>query len=323
MDDREAHRRARTAGRSGGSTRLRPTRSAARSAARRPTASARSGILQLGAADEGRPQVVTRPRDAIADPGRRPDPGRVADPPASRGRGLSRLPGSGWSSASDGRVEPGPQRPVARADAEADTARSRASAGRRGRTARASSASDAARLRPATTREGDRGEARRRPSAGSGEDGGGGDGGEASASSRRASRVADRRRPSQGIRPHPDRILTVVATTAFAGLFASGRWPWLLLGVRRCSASAARRRPRVLVATLADDINPVSQDYLQDQVRRARARTATTRSSSSSTRPGGLGIVDAGDREDVPRLAGAGRRLRQPRRARAPTRPAP
>ena len=53
-------------------------------------------------------------------------------------------------------------------------------------------------------------------------------------------------------------------------------------------ATAANEQPRVLVATLADDINPVSQDYLQDQVRRAEKGGYSALVVELDT-PGGLG----------------------------------
>ena len=79
------------------------------------------------------------------------------------------------------------------------------------------------------------------------------------------------RPPPQGIRPHPDRILTVCGTAAFAGISAHGRGR---------GPDARRRGPRhrpralrrVLVATLDDDINPVSQHYLQAPGAAGRAR---------------------------------------------------
>ncbi len=63
----------------------------------------------------------------------------------------------------------------------------------------------------------------------------------------------------------------------------------LLLGVHPLSASAAASGPpRVLVARLADDINPVSQGYLQDQVRRAQDGGYAALVVELDT-PGGLG----------------------------------
>jgi membrane-bound serine protease (ClpP class) len=67
-------------------------------------------------------------------------------------------------------------------------------------------------------------------------------------------------------------------TTVFVAL--------LLAGGAGATASAAN--PRVLVATLADDINPVSQDYLQDQVRRAESGGYDALVVELDT-PGGLG----------------------------------
>jgi len=60
----------------------------------------------------------------------------------------------------------------------------------------------------------------------------------------------------------------------------------LLAGGAGGTASAAS--PRVLVATLDDDINPVSQDYLQDQVRRAESGGYDALVVELDT-PGGLG----------------------------------
>jgi membrane-bound serine protease (ClpP class) len=53
-------------------------------------------------------------------------------------------------------------------------------------------------------------------------------------------------------------------------------------------APASAAAPRVLVATLADDINPVSQHYLQDQVRRAESGGYDALVVELDT-PGGLG----------------------------------
>ena len=54
------------------------------------------------------------------------------------------------------------------------------------------------------------------------------------------------------------------------------------------AASAAGADSRVLVAVLDDDINPVSQDYLQDQVRRAETGGYDALVVELDT-PGGLG----------------------------------
>ena len=54
------------------------------------------------------------------------------------------------------------------------------------------------------------------------------------------------------------------------------------------AAPASAAAPRVLVATLADDINPVSQHYLQDQVRRAETGGYDAIVVELDT-PGGLG----------------------------------
>ena len=54
------------------------------------------------------------------------------------------------------------------------------------------------------------------------------------------------------------------------------------------AAPASAAAPRVLVATLADDINPVSQHYLQDQVRRAESDGYDALVVELDT-PGGLG----------------------------------
>ena len=78
-------------------------------------------------------------------------------------------------------------------------------------------------------------------------------------------------------------------------------------------APASAAPHRVLVASLDDDINPVSQDYLQQQVRRAERDGYDALVVELDT-PGGLGTLDARDRQDVPRGDGAGRRLRQPGR---------
>ena len=54
------------------------------------------------------------------------------------------------------------------------------------------------------------------------------------------------------------------------------------------TAAQGRKSPRVLVAKLDDDINPVSQDYLQQQVRRAHSGGYQALVVELDT-PGGLG----------------------------------
>src|SRR4051794_4852125 len=76
----------------------------------------------------------------------------------------------------------------------------------------------------------------------------------------------------QGIRPHPDRILTSVRGPHLRGfLLTVGVVSAVLCLNAANGAVAAAGTSRVLVAKLDDDINPVSQRYLQDQVRRARS----------------------------------------------------
>lgn len=59
-------------------------------------------------------------------------------------------------------------------------------------------------------------------------------------------------------------------------------------GVLPLAAGAGAAAPRVLVATLANDINPVTQDYLQEQVRRAEQGRFNALVVELDT-PGGLG----------------------------------
>lgn len=75
---------------------------------------------------------------------------------------------------------------------------------------------------------------------------------------------------SRGARGTPaslcDRIHSVVGRPQSRGFLVAAAAGAATLAI---AAPASAAGPRVLVATLADDINPVSQDYLEDQVRRA------------------------------------------------------
>ena len=97
-------------------------------------------------------------------------------------------------------------------------------------------------------------------------------------------------------RAHPDRILTDVrvphlrvfpayAFHARGVLFASLVAGALALGLATAAAAAG---PRVLVAELDNDINPVTQQYLQDQVRRGE-RDGYAAVVIELDTPGGLG----------------------------------
>ena len=110
-----------------------------------------------------------------------------------------------------------------------------------------------------------------------------GDGGEEQLHGR-ASRVTQGAPVHKEIRPHPDRILTDVGAPHLRGflLTVAASLPLALLAVV-APAGSGPGSPRVLVARLDDDINPVSQHYLQDQVRRAQDGRLRTPSSSSST----------------------------------------
>ena len=122
------------------------------------------------------------------------------------------------------------------------------------------------------------------------------------------------RRPAQGIRPHPDRILTVVGLPHLRAFLLTAVVVVTSLAVVAPASAAA---PRVLVAELADDINPVSQGYLAGpsaagrdrRLRRARRRARHARRSRQ---------LDARGRQELPGVAGARGRLRQPGWARAP-----
>ena len=99
----------------------------------------------------------------------------------------------------------------------------------------------------------------------------------------------------QGRRHRADRISAVVGSPRLRGLFLAAVVVAVVLEVVVLEAGAlaggaptAAAPHHVLVASLEDDINPVSQHYLQQQVRSPRP-VATTRSSSSSTRPAASG----------------------------------
>src|SRR3954451_23358858 len=216
---------------------------------------------QLRASDEGGAKVRDGPADAVADCLRRPTPGRASDAPAparcrlgrARVRLVILLPG---------RIQPQSPCTVARANAELDTAAAvpvephQVEAARGGR--ERSLALERNGLRP-DRREPDGSEAGKRE--------GGGDGYEGGEALRHGMSQGDGDRlPRQGLRPHPDRILTVVGMPRLRGFLLTA----VVVALAVAGGAPAAAAPhRVLVASLEDDINPVSQHYLQQQVKRA------------------------------------------------------
>ena len=85
-------------------------------------------------------------------------------------------------------------------------------------------------------------------------------------------------------------------------------------------AAAADDAPRVLVAEFDNDVNPVTQDYLQDVMERAERRgLRRRRDRDGHTRRARL--VDAGDRQDDAGARNRRDRVRRTLAGRAPTRP--
>lgn len=79
--------------------------------------------------------------------------------------------------------------------------------------------------------------------------------------------------PPQGSRRRVDRILTVVKEPQVRGFLLAvavlAGSLHLVAGVPAAAAAGAESQPRVLVAELDNDINPVTQDFLQDAMERA------------------------------------------------------
>ena len=121
----------------------------------------------------------------------------------------------------------------------------------------------------------------------------------------------------QGIEPHPDRILTVVSMPHLRGFSllaascsrrARSRGAVARSRCGRRDAARARRRVRQRHQPGHRRTTCIDAD------RPRRARTATTRSSSSSTRPGGLGSSMREIVKTILALDDPGRRLRRARR---------
>src|SRR6476619_2352491 len=95
----------------------------------------------------------------------------------------------------------------------------------------------------------------------------------------------EHRPPPQEIRPHPDRILTAVGRPHLRGFLLTV----VVVALTLASGAPASTGPhRVLVASLDDDINPVSQHFLQQQVKRAEKDRYDALVVELDT-PGGLG----------------------------------
>ena len=181
-------------------------------------------------------------------------------------------PASGWSSSSAPRRATAPRR-RRRADAEAHVAApvpADADEIEPARRARERALRSRAVRRQRHVAERDRREPRR-GDRGQRERGDGGDDGEERLHGgvHGSAQGDGHRPPPQEIRPHPDRILTAVGLPHLRGFLLTV----VVVALALASGAPASTGPhRVLVASLDDDINPVSQHYLQAAGEAGRAR---------------------------------------------------